>query len=221
MFNNTSSFREINVGNIPPGIIYRSSHPICDGKQVKDIILLANKVKIKTIINLSENINSLKIKKTCCPWYNNLIKDDNVIALNIKKYNNIMDKTFIKKIKQCILFIIKHESPYLIHCEAGIDRTGFLSLILETLMEATFDDIVKDYMLSFIDKDEYSKRDYLEGSIIIKNIYEIIKGELVNSNENIKEIIEKYLIKYIGLNENILRCLENKLMNKEKYHNVA
>jgi len=206
-----SSFREINTGTISPGTIYRSSHPICDGRQVKDIILQANEAKIKTILNLSDSIQSLKFKAIYCPWYNKLIKDNNVKAFNIRKYNNIMDKTFTQKIKQCILFIIKHEPPYLIHCEAGIDRTGFLSLILEAFMGATFDEIVKDYMLSYIDRDEYSKKDHLEGSAIIRGIFGTIKGELMDPDENIKNLAEKYCIKNIGLSEKDLKYLENKL----------
>jgi len=215
MYKNTSSFREINSGKIKSGILYRSSHPICDGNQVKDIILQANEVKIKTIINLSDNIQTLKIKTMRCPWYNNIIKNNNVIALNIRKYNDIMDKTFTQKIRQSIIFIVKHEPPYLIHCEAGIDRTGFLSLVLEALMEAALDDIVKNYMLSFINTDEYSKKDHLEGAIVIKNIFGAMKNELLNSNDDIKAIIEKYLIKNAGLNENTLKCLKNKLTNTE------
>jgi hypothetical protein len=57
MVMNSSNFREIHTGKISQKLLYRSNHPICNGKQVKDIILAANNAKIKTIVNLSDNIH--------------------------------------------------------------------------------------------------------------------------------------------------------------------
>jgi len=208
MINKLTNFREIKIGCISKGVLYRSNHPIYNGNIVENIILKANKANIKTILNLSDNIMFLKSKVKICPWYENLINNNNVIALNINMKFNIMENNFTKKIKQCILFIINHESPYLIHCEAGIDRTGFLSILLEAFMEARFEEIVKDYMLSFVDKN-----DYKEGEIFIKNIFGTMKGNLINTNENIKDLVDNYLKSKIGINENELNILRNKLMN--------
>ncbi|MDR0998655.1 MAG: tyrosine-protein phosphatase [Treponema sp.] len=37
---------------------------------------------------------------------------------------------------------MEHEPPYLIHCEAGIDRTGFLSMLLEAFIGTKFDEFI-------------------------------------------------------------------------------
>jgi len=46
-----------------------------------------------------------------------------------------------KKLKVALRFIIMNEGPYLIHCFAGVDRTGFVSALLEALMGASLNDI--------------------------------------------------------------------------------
>ena len=46
-------------------------------------------------------------------------------------------------------FIGTQEGPYLVHCNEGKDRAGFVSAILECLMGAAEEEIVADYMVTF------------------------------------------------------------------------
>jgi protein tyrosine phosphatase len=210
----SSNFREISYGKISPKLLYRSNHPICNGKQVKDIILAANNAKIQTVINLSDNTRSLKQKIICCPWCRKIFEENNIIALNLDRNFNITDTKLHKKIKDGLMFIMEHEPPYLIHCEAGIDRTGFLSMLLESFMGAQFDDIVKDYMLSFVDDSEYSLNDFKNGSNFIINTFGKIKGGPIDVNENLQYLATKYILEKIKLNTNELQILANRLMNQ-------
>ena len=215
MLKQSINFRGINYGKIAPNKLYRSSHPIFNGAQVKDIIVSANYSKIQTVINLSDTIHSLKSKIIHCPWYKNIFEMNNVIALNINMKFNFMDEKFFQKIKSGLLFMLDHDPPYLIHCEAGIDRTGFLSVILESFMETPFDDIVKDYMLSFVDNEAYSLNDYNNGKTFITNLFSTIKGQLINSNENLQQLSKKYLLEKVKLDVNELKSLINKLTNMQ------
>jgi hypothetical protein len=70
---NSSNFREICMGNIAPNTLYRSNHPICNGEQVRDIIISANNARIKKILNLVDSTQSLKSKIMTCPWYKNIL----------------------------------------------------------------------------------------------------------------------------------------------------
>jgi protein tyrosine/serine phosphatase len=212
---NLSNFREINMGKISSGILYRSSHPIYDGSQVDEVVLYANNVKINAIVNLADNIQSLRSKASCCPWYHKLLKKNRVIALDIPMNFNIMENKFARKIRKCILFMIEHEPPYLIHCELGTARTGFLSAMLESFMEAAFDDMVKDYMLSFVGGDEYSEYDYNNGAIRIKNLFEPIKGGSTDTHDDLQYLSKKYFIEKTGLTDEELIKLEKRLMNTD------
>ena len=211
MIASSSNFREINMGEIAPGVLYRSNHPIYSGNQVKEIILSVTNAKIKTVINLSDSIQLLKSKVLCCPWYKKMLEGGNVIALNISMRFDIMEKDFIKKIKQGVKFMIEREPPYLIHCEAGMDRTGMLAILLESFMGANFDDMAKDYMLSFVDESEYSKNDYRNGAMYALNLFSQINGALINPGDDLRRLSSKYLIEKIGLDDNELAALKNKL----------
>jgi protein tyrosine/serine phosphatase len=216
MISNSSNFREIRMGKIAPKTLYRSNHPVCNGEQVPDIILAANHAKISTIINLSDNIAALITKTKACPWYRKIYERNNVIALNINMQFHPENKKSREKIKDGLQFMIEHDPPYLIHCIAGIDRTGFLSLILESFMGAKFDDIVKDYMLSYVDKNEYSTDDYKNGSLFMVNMFSKIKGGSANPDEDLQYLAKNYLVEKIGLNDNELNLLASKLMGAVK-----
>jgi protein tyrosine phosphatase len=215
MISNTPNFREINCGKIPSKLLYRSSQPIYNGKQVKDIILAANNAKIQTIVNLADNTRSLKEKIICCPWYRKIFEKNNVIALDMDMNFNIMDARFFKKIKDCLIFLMEHEPPYLIHCEAGIDRTGFLSILLESFMGAKFDDLAKDYMLSFVDDSEYSLDDHKNGSKFVINVFSKIKGEPIDTAEDLQYLSTKYLLEKVRLSNDEARILTNRLMSQQ------
>ena len=124
---------------------------------------------------------------------------------------DIMENEFLRKMEDALTFMADHEPPYLIHCVAGIDRTGFLSILLESFMGAKFDDIVKDYMLSFVDGDDYSISDYKSGSTFLTNLFSRIKGGMIDSNDEPQLLAVKYLKEKIGIDGEVLALLRNKL----------
>jgi hypothetical protein len=140
----------------------------------------------------------------------------NALAVNISMRFSVSDRGFCRKLKEGLEFMINREPPYLIHCEAGIDRTGFLSVILESFMGASFNDITKDYMLSFVDSSEYSPNDQRAGSVFIRNLFGTIKGGPVDDNEDLQSLSAKFIsdYNYIGLGSGELKKLENKLLTK-------
>jgi len=189
----TSNFREIQAGEISPKTLYRSNHPIYNGRQVKEIALLANEAKIQTIINLSDSAQSLRHDLICCPWYKKLYDLKNVVALDISMNFEIMDTLFLMKIKRGIKFMLKHKPPYLIHCQVGIDRTGFFALLLESFMMASIEEMAKEYMLSYVDPNEFSEDDRKLGSEFVLNLLSKICGRPLNLSDDINSLICLFL----------------------------
>ena len=70
-----------------------------------------------------------------------------VLALNMGA--DFADADFRQKLTEGLRFIASHDGPYLIHCKEGKDRTGFAAAVLECLMGADADEVVRDYMLSY------------------------------------------------------------------------
>ena len=62
---------------------------------------------------------------------------------------DIHSEEFKQKLAEGLRYIASHEGPYLIHCNEGKDRTGFVVAIVECLMGADADEVASDYMLTY------------------------------------------------------------------------
>jgi protein tyrosine/serine phosphatase len=210
------NFREIRMGNIAPNTLYRSSHPIKDDKQERVISLYASEARIAAVINLTDFDSEMKRKAFFAPWYNQLLKNNRVIALGMDF--GMTGENFQKKLKKGLQFIINTEGPWLIHCYAGVDRTGFVAIVLESLMGATLDEIINDYLQSF-------------NSIFTSNIYGAVnKGDslvviqllsamgdyMPVNDQNLRVIAERYLITAIKLSAPEIQLLKKKLSGTAK-----
>jgi len=205
------NFREISMGNIAPNTLFRSSHPIKDNKQEKIISMLAAQAQIQTVINLSDTNSEIKLKSVFAPWYNKLLENDRVLALGMDF--NFDSEGYRKKLKKALQYITISEGPWLIHCHAGVDRTGFVSIILESLMGAPLDDIINDYLKSFngiYDSSIYGEVNK-ENSYIVMNILSTMGNNIPVNNQNLQSIAENYLIKTIKLSAAEIESLKSKL----------
>lgn len=207
---NTVNFREIRMGEIAPGRLYRSSHPIKSNKQEKIVTMLALEAKISTVINLHDTNSSISSKSFIAPWYDKLYKEGRVIALGMDF--SIAGESFRKKLKKAFQFMIMNEPPYLIHCHAGIDRTGFVCMVIESFMGAKLDDVLNDYLLSFNSIFESSiyeanKADKLSA---MNTLYAISDSGII-TEENLQEVAESFLLNSIKLNNEEISQLKEKL----------
>jgi hypothetical protein len=211
---NLSNFREVCIGSIKPGILYRSGHPIpYPDKQDKIIAESAIQARIVTVLNLSDSKARLERNAFLAPWYNNLYQKGRVLALGMKF--DILDKRFPSKMKQGVRFIIEHEGPYLIHCYSGIDRTGFVCALIEALMGAGRYEIVTDYLRSFeVDSTStWSSNQYLIMGFLA-NIFGLLarmnNGTAI-TDENIQMAAENYLFTRVKLSSDEIQALKRRL----------
>jgi len=206
------NFRSIRMGNIAPGILYRSSHPIKDNRQEEEISLLAAMTGIAAVINLSDTYPELYTKALFAPWYNNLYQSKKVIALGMGFGTSGQD--FNKKLKKGLQFIIDTKGPWLIHCFAGVDRTGFVSMVLEAFMGATIDDIEDDYFYSFNSIFESSVHSELKkkDSLVVIQLLSVMTDSMTINDRNLQTIAEQYLRNTIGLTAEETELLKKKLL---------
>jgi len=205
------NFREIRMGKIAPHALYRSSHPIKDLEQEKAISMLAANAKIAAVLNLSDTMPEIKAKAIFAPWYNRLLKNDRVIALGMA-FNNT-DENWGKKLKNGLQFIIGTEGPWLIHCHAGVDRTGFVSIVLEALMGATLDDIINDYLKSFnsiFESEIYGQANQADSLVVMQILSAMGNSQTIN-DQNVQHIAETYLRNTIKLSADEVALLKAKL----------
>ncbi|MBK5200820.1 MAG: tyrosine-protein phosphatase, partial [Spirochaetaceae bacterium] len=144
-----ANFREIRFGSIKKGILYRSSNLTSYTARSSYSSELAKSYNIKNIINLSDSNKSVEKNLILLPnpWYQGLFDANKVLALGLtNEYNS---ESFNKNIAEAFVFIIDNEGPILIQGSDGVDRVGFMSIIIESLMGASMEEIETDYMTSF------------------------------------------------------------------------
>ena len=219
--NEIANFREICMGNISGGLLYRGSYPIMsmDPERDRAYDKLVSDAKIECVINLADNESGLETTADSVPWYRELLNKNNIIGLDIHFLFDFDDKneneTFKNKLKQGFMFLINHNGPYLIHCNAGTDRTGFVAAITEGLLGATIDEVLYDYLLSYGKKfaDEKTELNINTGKIILQQLNTIINGK-INDKNNFQSNIERYFMEEIGLSGKELELLKERLTKK-------
>ena len=85
--------------------------------------------------------------------------------------------------------MIKHEGPFYIHCVEGKDRTGFVLMVIEALCGASYDEIVNDYMLTYVNyyffnNDINDPKYQVIVNDVLNPMIEIMTGDFVNIKED-------------------------------------
>ena len=140
--------RTVKAGNIPSGILYRSSSPFSNDIK-RDIYVseYLQQEKIRTVLNLADNEEKMLSYKDIPPYSLSLWKEGNVILCPLKADPTADDYNhrLIEALKQ----LPSHPAPYLVHCMEGKDRTGYVCALLEGLCGATYEEIVADYLVTY------------------------------------------------------------------------
>jgi len=113
-------------------------------------------------------------------------------------------------------FLAEGNTPYLVHCLEGKDRTGFAIMVLEALMGWNEAQIVADYMQTYTNYYGVEPGTENYDMIVGKNIRDMLcmMAGLENGTSlegiNLTEAAETYLIRN-GMDEEVLKMLEEKL----------
>jgi protein tyrosine/serine phosphatase len=203
-----TNFREVCMGNIAHNTLYRSNHPMTDGEQNSIIANLAEDANIQCVLNLHDSETQMRSEQGES-WYHRLIKSECAIALNMDF--NFMSDEFTEKLRKGLLYMLWHNVPYLIHCLAGFDRTGFVCAVLEALMGSTLQEIVDDYCISFGRRFTSAiQNDNTEQPAILAQL-KSMNNDVPVTDKNLQCTAEQYLLKKVGLRKEDLAELKNKL----------
>lgn len=171
-----ANFRMIHTTGIKENTLYRSSSPVNPelNRNVRADEAM-RKAGIRTVINLADT----KEKMMEYPdYFHSYYAGCDVLAVNMG-VDLFLEENRTKLISG-LEYLIDHDGPYLIHCSEGKDRSGFMSALLESLMGASAQEIVDDYMTTYVNyyyvkrgSDEYNK--IAEGTIVrmVSEIFDI------------------------------------------------
>ncbi|SHJ50965.1 Protein tyrosine/serine phosphatase [Dethiosulfatibacter aminovorans DSM 17477] len=148
-----ANFRNISLGTVAEGVLYRSSSPINNelGRAAYSDMLIKG-AGVKAVVNMADSAEDIAEYRSAedfnSPYYASLYDNGQVMTLNMNlAYGS---DEFRDNIVKGLIFMSENEGPFLVHCTEGKDRAGFMSAFIEALMGATKDEIVADYMQSYI-----------------------------------------------------------------------
>ena len=202
-----ANFRVIDTTGMGAGKLYRSSSPInpAIGRSTY-ADKAARDAGIRTVINLADPSNVYETPedsyyRSCQVTYLNLGMDP-------------VAEDFKAGLAQGMRSIISGEAPYLIHCNEGKDRAGFVSAVLECLMGATADEVVDDYMETFFNYYGVEKGTEKYNAVVNSNIIPTLKtifGVADIYTADLEAEAEAYFMEDLGLSAKEVAELKVKL----------
>ncbi len=140
-----ANFRAVATTGIGAGRLYRSSSPVNpEINRNHEADAAAEKAGVKTFVNLADAEETMKGYEGFAESY---YSKQNYICLNLGV--DFSSEEFRHGLAEGLRFIAAGEAPFLVHCNEGKDRAGFVSAVIEALMGASAEEITADYMVTF------------------------------------------------------------------------
>jgi len=202
-----ANFRMVKSGQIGEGKLYRTASPINNENNRAAIAnALVEAAGVKSVMNMGDTDDEIAAYAAAADfnsaYYKGLYDNGSVIALGMPV--NYSSDEFAQGVVKGLTFLAGKEAPYLVHCTEGKDRAGFTSMLLAALMGATQEEIVADYMLSYVNYygiDPVAEADKYN-MIAEKNVMDMLrtvcgaeKGAALN-DADIAAAAEAYLTKH-------------------------
>lgn len=140
--------REITAGQIQPDRLYRSPSPF-DVKYGR-VELMGEYLKehqVNFVLDLADREEDMSSYKDLPEYTASLISGGKVLPNRIGV--DYLEEESMKKVAEGLTTMIQSDSPYLIQCSLGRDRTGVICAVIEALCGASYQEIVDDYMLTY------------------------------------------------------------------------
>lgn len=184
-----ANFRMVANGKIGKSKLYRGCSPM-DNQNKRAVITnnLLREAQIKSSLDLSDitsDIESFAASENFdSEFYYALFKRGGVVTLGVGL--DFQSEDFANTLVSGIKEISKMQGPIYVHCLEGKDRTGFVIALLSSLMGASEEELIDDYMISYknyygITKKEHERYQY----ICYKYFYPML--QVIKGSENFYE----------------------------------
>ena len=194
-----ANFRNIAAGDLGENALFRSSSPVngelgraayaddfCEASGIQAVMNLADAGEDVEGCFEEEGFDS--------PYYQSLYEDGKVKALNLGVDFTADD--FKSGLADGLRFFAENEGPYLVHCTEGKDRAGFVSALLSCFMGADFDEVVNDYMATYVNYYHLTEDSEQYAAVKNSNIVSIL--EAITGSEKGADLSEVDLAKAAG-----------------------
>jgi 2',3'-cyclic-nucleotide 2'-phosphodiesterase (5'-nucleotidase family) len=167
-----ANFRVISTTGMGENVLYRTSSPInpeLGRNEYADAAI--KKAGVTVIMNLADDEETAQTYEGFDDSY---YSGQKVIYLNLGV--DFSEQSFRDGLAKGLRFFAENPGTYAVHCTEGKDRAGFVSALLECLMGATYDEVVEDYMVSYINYYGVEKGSEKYQAIADSNIVKTLKN---------------------------------------------
>ena len=148
-----SNFRSLSGGNLKENTFYRGASPIDNGHNRPSVVnKLIQEVGINFILDLADSQSEIDSYINNNPeekdyYFMKLLENDDVALLNLDAAYR--SENYCRNLINGLRVMLNKQGPYYIHCLEGKDRTGFVCILLESLANATYEQLENDYMITY------------------------------------------------------------------------
>ena len=201
-----ANFRVVTVGNVAPGTLYRSSSPIDPGQGQRRLVAdqLLAQTGVKTVVNTSD----CRQLFTSFEGYD----DTHYASLNhvaLRMENDFAAEAFVQDLRNGLDFMSEQEGPYLIHGTQGVERTGYVCMVLEAFMGASREEVLADYMRSY--GDYYQLTPDSDAWQAVEAQAESYLKIFAGGQTDLAKATENYLLQVVGLTQKQVELLREHL----------
>lgn len=149
-----ANFRPINTTGMKKNNLYRSSNPLNDKRNKARRAIadrLCAKVGIRAEldfgddeIDIAEALAKPEIAQSYCA---ELFRTGRVALARLT--GGALAGEGARRLANALRFLMQQQGPFVIHCDEGKDRAGFVCLLLEALAGAKVEELQRDYMQTF------------------------------------------------------------------------
>ena len=206
-----ANFRNVATSGMGQNALYRSSSPInpeINRNTYADAAMEA--AGIRVAMDLADDVETASSYEGFDNTYYS--RQDN-IYLNLDA--DFSSDGFKAGLKSGLEHMIAFKGPYLVHCNEGKDRAGFVSAVLEALMGASSDEVIADYMVSFYNyygvTPGDAKYDIIARDNIVANLNLAFGVDILDPETDLQAAAITYLNEEIGLESKQILSLQKNL----------
>ena len=147
-----ANFRAISGGNLKENFIYRGASPVNnENNRASYVDALLQKNNISCILDLADSQENMDKFLASEDFVSNYTKSlyENGKDILLSMSSSYYKDSYKASVAEGIRFMLNNEGPVYIHCTEGKDRTGFVCMLFEALMGASYDEMCQDYMTTY------------------------------------------------------------------------
>lgn len=156
------NFRALSGGDLKEGFLYRGTTPVDSSRNrapYTDQLLEEHGIAyVVDLADSEENMEEYLAQEDFnSPYAAELYKHGQIVFLDMN--TSYQTEEYQQKVATGMKQMLNASGPVYIHCTEGKDRTGFVSMLLEALGGATYEEMRSDYMITY---DNYFSVSYEE-----------------------------------------------------------